>query len=177
MDHDERGRLRGLWARHCAHRRARWAMQPPSAYSRLPGERCRECREPCHSSTGGGRERCPMYSGPFPPPPPMQHSPPPPQSPETLQRTHDSAPPSCLQQCTSCPERRLCFRRSACTPAFAPTHRWARGGAAFSSPPQPQPPCVVRDANMGHQLAGGRSSWYPELESRTTHRITRSSIM
>ena len=30
--------------------------------------------------------------------------------------------------------------------------------------------CVVRDANMGHQLAGGNSSWCPELESRTTHR-------
>ena len=29
--------------------------------------------------------------------------------------------------------------------------------------------CVVRDANMGHQLAGGNSSWCPELESRTTH--------
>ena len=28
--------------------------------------------------------------------------------------------------------------------------------------------CVVRDANMGHQLAGGNSSWCPELESRTT---------
>ena len=28
--------------------------------------------------------------------------------------------------------------------------------------------CVVRDANMGHQLAGGHSSWCPELESRTT---------
>ena len=30
--------------------------------------------------------------------------------------------------------------------------------------------CVVRDANMGHQLAGGSSSWCPELESRATHR-------
>ena len=30
-------------------------------------------------------------------------------------------------------------------------------------------PCVVRDANMGHQLAGENSSWCPELESRTTH--------
>ena len=29
--------------------------------------------------------------------------------------------------------------------------------------------CVVRDANMGHQLAGGNSSWCPELESGTTH--------
>ena len=29
--------------------------------------------------------------------------------------------------------------------------------------------CVVPDANMGHQLAGGNSSWCPELESRTTH--------
>ena len=28
--------------------------------------------------------------------------------------------------------------------------------------------CVVRDANMGHQLAGGTSSWCPELESRAT---------
>ena len=26
--------------------------------------------------------------------------------------------------------------------------------------------CVVRDANMGHQLAGGNSSWCPELEWR-----------
>ena len=33
--------------------------------------------------------------------------------------------------------------------------------------------CVVRDANMGHQLAGGNSSWCPELESRTTHRSNR----
>ena len=32
--------------------------------------------------------------------------------------------------------------------------------------------CVVRDANMGHQLAGGSSSWCPELESRTTHMAT-----
>ena len=31
-----------------------------------------------------------------------------------------------------------------------------------------QPLCVVRGANMGHQLAGGNSSWCPELESRTT---------
>ena len=29
--------------------------------------------------------------------------------------------------------------------------------------------CVVRDVNMGHQSAGGNSSWCPELESRTTH--------
>ena len=29
--------------------------------------------------------------------------------------------------------------------------------------------CVVRDANMGQQLAGGNSSWCPELESRTAH--------
>ena len=25
-------------------------------------------------------------------------------------------------------------------------------------------PALVRDANMGHQLAGGNSSWRPELE-------------
>ena len=31
--------------------------------------------------------------------------------------------------------------------------------------------CVVRDANMGRQLAGSNCSWCPELESRTTHRI------
>ena len=31
------------------------------------------------------------------------------------------------------------------------------------------PPRVVRDANMGHQLAGGNRSWCPELESWTTH--------
>ena len=30
--------------------------------------------------------------------------------------------------------------------------------------------CVVRDANMGHQIEGGHSSWCPELESRTAHR-------
>ena len=30
--------------------------------------------------------------------------------------------------------------------------------------------CVVQDANMGHHLAGGNSSWCPELEYRTTHR-------
>ena len=29
--------------------------------------------------------------------------------------------------------------------------------------------CVVRDANMGHQLAGGNSSWRPELKSWITH--------
>ena len=29
---------------------------------------------------------------------------------------------------------------------------------------------LVRDADMGQQLAGGRSSWCPELESRATHR-------
>ena len=29
-------------------------------------------------------------------------------------------------------------------------------------------PCVVRDANMGHRLAGGNSSECPELEYRTT---------
>ena len=28
--------------------------------------------------------------------------------------------------------------------------------------------CMVRDANVGHHLAGGNSSWCPELESRTT---------
>ena len=31
-------------------------------------------------------------------------------------------------------------------------------------------PCVVQDANMGHQLAGGNSSWCPDLKCRTTHR-------
>ena len=34
--------------------------------------------------------------------------------------------------------------------------------------PLPKPaaePCVVRGANMGHQLAGGNSSWCPKLES------------
>ena len=30
--------------------------------------------------------------------------------------------------------------------------------------------CVVRDANMGHQLARANSSCCPKLESRTTHR-------
>ena len=30
--------------------------------------------------------------------------------------------------------------------------------------------CAVRNANMGHQLAVGNSSWCPELESQTTHR-------
>ena len=29
--------------------------------------------------------------------------------------------------------------------------------------------CVVLTANMGHRLAGGNSSWCPELESGTTH--------
>ena len=29
---------------------------------------------------------------------------------------------------------------------------------------------MVRDANTGQQLAGGSSSWCPELESRTAHR-------
>ena len=29
---------------------------------------------------------------------------------------------------------------------------------------------MVRDANMGHQLVGGNSSWCLESESRTTHR-------
>ena len=38
--------------------------------------------------------------------------------------------------------------------------------------PRQQLACVVRDANMGHQLAGGNSSWCPELESRTTHTDT-----
>ena len=33
--------------------------------------------------------------------------------------------------------------------------------------------CVVRDANMGHQFAGGNSSWCPDLESRTTHRVSK----
>ena len=31
------------------------------------------------------------------------------------------------------------------------------------------PPCVVRGANMGHQLAGGNCSCCPELESGATH--------
>ena len=31
-------------------------------------------------------------------------------------------------------------------------------------------PAWSGSANMGHQLAGGNSSWCPELESRTTHR-------
>ena len=31
--------------------------------------------------------------------------------------------------------------------------------------------CVVRDANIGHQLAGDNSIWCPKLESRTTHRL------
>ena len=30
---------------------------------------------------------------------------------------------------------------------------------------------MVRDANVGHQLAGGNSSWCPELKSRTTHTV------
>ena len=33
--------------------------------------------------------------------------------------------------------------------------------------------CVARDANMGHRLAGGHSSWCPELESRTTRTAQR----
>ena len=34
---------------------------------------------------------------------------------------------------------------------------------------------MVQTANMGHHLAGGNSSWCPELESRATHRpLTRS---
>ena len=35
--------------------------------------------------------------------------------------------------------------------------------------------CVVQDANKGHQLTGGHSSWCPELESRTTHRSGSAS--
>ena len=35
--------------------------------------------------------------------------------------------------------------------------------------------CVVRDANVGHQLAGGSSSWCPELQSRTTPRMRVSA--
>ena len=30
---------------------------------------------------------------------------------------------------------------------------------------------MARDENMGHQLAGGNSSWFPELESWTTHHL------
>ena len=29
--------------------------------------------------------------------------------------------------------------------------------------------CEVQDANAGHQLAGGRSGWCPELDFRATH--------
>ena len=38
--------------------------------------------------------------------------------------------------------------------------------AASTSVMSPANACVVRDANVGHQLAGGNSSWCPELESR-----------
>ena len=37
------------------------------------------------------------------------------------------------------------------------------------------PPCVVRDANMGHHSAGGHHSWCPELEVWTTHPPTAHS--
>ena len=37
--------------------------------------------------------------------------------------------------------------------------------------------CVVRDANMGHQLADGNRSWCPELESRTTHHLAFSEVL
>ena len=33
--------------------------------------------------------------------------------------------------------------------------------------------CVVRDANMGHQLAGGNSRFCPEVEVWTKHRRAR----
>ena len=45
---------------------------------------------------------------------------------------------------------------------------------ATPPPPPPSPPptplraCVARDANTGHQLAGGHSSWCPGLEGWTT---------
>ena len=35
--------------------------------------------------------------------------------------------------------------------------------------------CVIRDANMGHHLDGGNSSWCPELESRTIPAADRPS--
>ena len=38
-------------------------------------------------------------------------------------------------------------------------------------------PCVVQDANLRQQLAGGNSSWYPELESRTTHHLSAGRSM
>ena len=48
----------------------------------------------------------------------------------------------------------------------SPTRSFARSSNVLDAS---QKACVVRDANMGHQLAGGNSIWCPELKSRTTH--------
>ena len=55
-----------------------------------------------------------------------------------------------------------------------PTQR-PKAATRHRSRPRPTP-CVVRDANMGHQLAGGKISWCPELESRATHRRSARPI-
>ena len=52
--------------------------------------------------------------------------------------------------------------------AFQKLRPWSSSSSVWS--------CAVRDANMGHQLAGGNSSWCPELESRTTHRSDDSTL-
>ena len=44
-----------------------------------------------------------------------------------------------------------------------------RGASKASAFLKPSVPAWSADANMGHQSAGGNSSWCPELESRTTH--------
>ena len=49
-----------------------------------------------------------------------------------------------------------------------------RSSAPTLAPAGEQSPCVVRDAIGGHQLAGGHSSWCPELESRTTYAASTS---
>ena len=46
---------------------------------------------------------------------------------------------------------------------------WPPTVTSMVSPASCRVACVVRDANMGHQLAGGHSSWCLELGYRTTH--------
>ena len=64
-------------------------------------------------------------------------------------------------------------------PGARPTSRPAAGGGNVIECSRPVMVwsvyhCEVRDANMGHQLAGGNRGWCPELESRTAPRSCRT---
>ena len=98
-------------------------------------------------------------------------------------------PPSSKRRLSSGQRRAVCMHDTACmaqmcglsqlrwpglTSAGAAVHRRPRRSGS-SRCVRSARPYVVQGANMGHQLAGGHSSWCPELESWTTSPLSSGS--